>query len=650
MGEKTSASADDLCKRQLSPMGLVIRDGDTWRPTEAAVRWLTDPSNSVLLASHIHARCKFFGELLAEVSEDATHESLLRIARSKYLLTWEKLDPIRRRVAWFRSLELVELWGHKVVVTESGKELLTYLQLATTDEVSAPAMLGTRKGEGFTITGPSAVVQERLLNVSNESLSNRREPIGYIPRGANRFDSTREKLTALEGLRKAVSLIDVGATVEEFRTYAQRDLGVNAGSFTSMLHSLRHLEFVELVAYNKYGPTELAYACLEVGREADLVRFLHSKFAFVGELMTAARDLISTTELLTVARSSYGFGGDASEVRTRIALLADAGFLERFDKSRARVTPLGEELLQELTLQKPSTAPVRLEAPDEGAEAEDSNEPDARHTTVDSVIHRLHAFGSNGSRDKEFEATVREAFELLGFRAQHISGSGDTDVLVEADLPATSRYSAIIEAKATSQGSVPEGQINFEAIKRHRSLHNSDYIAIVGVKFARSVGESAAANGVAVITVEDLASLLQAHTGTPLPLGRLRDAFDPTKTNLEGLSDASEELRSDLALTAALITTLCAEATEDDPEDKGYTSVGNLRFALRSADLSFRPSRPQIEKQLAFLMHPTLAAVTEVAASKDEKTYAINDSPYNISLRLRALADQIDKFAITDED
>ena len=650
MGEAIEIPADEVCRRQLSPMGLAVRDREVWRPTEFSMRWLENTSDSASLAVHIHANCKFVGELIQEIGDDTTHEDLLRVARGKYSLSWEKLDPVRRRVAWLRSLGLVEMWGRRLVVTDSGKELLAYLPLASSDEALGQNS-SSEAGDGAPIAGVSSVVQERLVVVNQDSLTKRRDPIGYIPRGAKRAGdgSAAGRLTALEGLRKAVGLIDVGATVEEFRSYAQQDLAVVAGSFTAMMHTLRHLEFIELIAYNKYGPTELAYACLEVGREADLVRFLHSKFSFIGELLNAAGELVSTTQLLTTARSAYGFGGDASEMRTRIALLADAGFLERFDKSRARITPRGEELLGELPLQGRSSVHSRL-SDMEGETHELVQEEGFQSPIVDSVLSRLATFGSAGTRDKEFEATVREAFELLGFQAQHIGGSSDTDVLLTAELPAQYRYTAILEAKSTSQGSVPEGQINFEAVKRHRKARKADCAAIVGIKFAKSVGESATANNIALITVEDLVSLIQEHARTPLSLGQLRQAFDPAKSNLAGLESMSEELRNDLALTAALVSTLCAEAAEDDPEDRGFASVGNLRFALRSADLTFRPSREQIVSRLKFLAHPTIGAVQEVEVAKGESVYAVADSPRNIALRLRALADQIEKFANVDED
>ncbi|MCR6490641.1 hypothetical protein M8542_48365 [Amycolatopsis sp. OK19-0408] len=608
---------------------------------DVALQWIKDSSNTNLLAGHIHSHCKFFGELIHEIPNHSTHEALLHVARSQYSFSWEDLDPIRRRVAWLRSLELVELWGHKLVVTDSGNDLLNLLELADQKEVNTPAQSAPTVSD-IPITGPSSVVKERTTTTT---LTQRREPIGYIPRGANRSGKgpLHGSFTALEGLRKTVSLLGDGATVEEFKSSTQRELGVNAGSFNSMMHSLRHLEFIELVAYNKYGPTELAYACLQPGKEADLVRFLHSKFSFIGELLNAARELASTSELLTIARSSYGFNGDANEIRTRIALLTDSGYLERFDKSRARITPRGVELLPELTLQNPSATPIRAKSTDD----DDDGGHIAPRVDVEEVVHRLRKFGSDGSRSTEFEIAVADAFELLGFSTRHIGGSNDTDVYIEANLPADVRYSAVVDSKATSSSTVPESQINYEAIKRHRVKNSADYAAIIAVNFARSVSESAMANGITVITVEDLASLVTSHTSAPIPLPRLRDAFDSSKRNLEGLDDAHQEARNDLALAAALISILQTEAAEDDPEDRGSATIGNLRFALRSSNLPFRPSKDQIRACLNLLAHPSLAAVIK---APDDEHYALADSPYNIALRLRAIADLIDSTVAPDQD
>ncbi|TQS46188.1 hypothetical protein [Cryptosporangium phraense] len=648
MGEAIETSADELCRRQLSPMGIVVRIGEAWHPTAFSRQWFINTSNGSALAVHLHNQCKFIGELLNEVGDNTTQADLLRAARSKYVLSWEKQDPIRRRLAWLRSLGMVEIWGRKIVLTESGSTLLAKLTLATSEEAAGQSMSDPKANSA--VQKASTVVLERLLAITPSSLINRKEPIGYIPRGANRSasGSVATRLTALEGLRKAVGLIDVGATVDEFRDSADRELGVGAGSFNSMLHSLRHLDFIELIAYNKYGPTELAYACLAVGREADLIRFLHSKFAFIGELLEASRDLVSTSQLLAIARSRYQFSGENSEIRTRVALLADCGFLERFDKSRSRLTALGEELLSELPLQESSLVPTSSN----GAAADDpeSEERDPSMVATEDILNRLQTFGTIGSRDKEFEIAVRDAFEMLGLRAKHISGQSDTDVLVTADLPADSRYSAIIEVKSTSQGSVPEGQINFEAIKRHRKRNAASYAAVVGVKFPKSVMESAASNGMAVITIEDLSSLLQEHSRTPLTLHQLRNAFDPSLTNLSGLQESADSLKNDLALTAAIISVLQSEATEDDPEARGSASPANLRFALRSTDLPFRPTSEQIVAKLNLLTHPTISAAREVRGENREILYAIADDPRNIARRLRALADQIEVFASREDD
>ena len=133
-GKEISAGSEDRCIHELAALGLVLRNPKgQWIPSPIAGRWLSE-EDPFLLASHLHANVKFFGELLTAIGPESTQADLLDVAKNTYGLNWTSLDPVRRRTSWLRSIGMVELWGQKVVRTSSGDQLLDQLELCLPDE------------------------------------------------------------------------------------------------------------------------------------------------------------------------------------------------------------------------------------------------------------------------------------------------------------------------------------------------------------------------------------------------------------------------------------------------------------------------------------------------------------------------------------
>src|SRR6266545_3636009 len=84
---------------------------------------------------------------------------------------------------------------------------------------------------------------------------------------------------------------------------------------------------------------------------------------------------------------------------------------------------------------------------------------------------------------QNFEQALAEAFAALGFEARHIGGSGETDIFVSARLGALS-YSAVLDAKSTQSGKVPDAQINWPVIDAHRQGRTATYAAVIGEEFS----------------------------------------------------------------------------------------------------------------------------------------------------------------------
>jgi hypothetical protein len=144
------------------------------------------------------------------------------------------------------------------------------------------------------------------------------------------------------------------------------------------------------------------------------------------------------------------------------------------------------------------------------------------------------------------ERAVAEAFRFLGYDAAWIGGPGKTDVLIQAPL-GVRRYRVIVDAKTSGRSRVSDQQIDWLSIKAHREKAEADYACVIGPEFAAGYLNTRAEEfKVTLLTVEELAELVQIHDTTPLTLTELRQLFDAipsARTVLPQLRAAALERR-----------------------------------------------------------------------------------------------------------
>src|SRR6202042_1390487 len=76
-----------------------------------------------------------------------------------------------------------------------------------------------------------------------------------------------------------------------------------------------------------------------------------------------------------------------------------------------------------------------------------------------------------------FETSIESAFQHMGFQAQRISGSGDTDVLVQWYDGNGSLRTAIIDGKSAASGHVTHTSLSEVAISAHKDKHTAEFVA-----------------------------------------------------------------------------------------------------------------------------------------------------------------------------
>ncbi|MCK9899096.1 restriction endonuclease [Frankia sp. Cpl3] len=629
---------DDICARQLNASSLVYRDEKgCWRPSDPTAYWYRT-ADDLYLARYIHANVKLFGELLPHIQAEVQPADLRDVARS-FGLHWTSPDQIQRRLNWMQSLGLVERWGfNRLVLTDRGRELLGQIELCRPEV--ALGQSSPTSDEPVDLPPADEMTADALDGLENKELRARKTLIGYIPRGrkVRGRPAADDGLTSvLEAVRTFVDLVGEGASTNEIFTRAQEQLAQKKSSFTQSMHTFRHMKMVDLISYNRFAATPVALNLLEPGSEVNLVRYIHSRYRYVGEILPLLESSTSVTEIVRVAIETYGLTQiENAEVRTRLGFMADAGLVERIDWTRYRITALGRMLAAELPLEE---APEGSDPSDSRASVDPPSEED-RASAFSIVRSELRQFSRSRDHSLEFEQTIARAFELLGFRAEHHGGSGKTDVLVTAELPPMHKYRSIIDAKASATGVIGDNAVKFDAIKDHKKRHKADFGMVVGPDFEGRVKEWAANNGIALLTVEELIGILERHQLTPLTLLDMKGLFEHPGISLAEIDELYDAAHNSVALIAKIVALLYQEANDEDPIGEGYMSLENLHYAIRK-ELSPRPSQKIVNEALTFLASSLVKAV----ASNGER-YKLVDSPSNIRRRLCGLGVGLDKIDV----
>ncbi|MGH7869140.1 MAG: hypothetical protein ACREP9_16265 [Candidatus Dormibacteraceae bacterium] len=635
-GKEIAASVDELCGRQLSNSALARRESSGfWAATEAADRWLEN-SNDEELAEHLHANVKLFGELLASVEGVTTKQAIMQISHD-YGLHWSSTDQLYRRLGWMEFLGLLERWGsNKFVITERGQHFLSRISLTTKEEAIGSA---SSVDDGDVALPAAGETVAALLARSAQQSPKRKIIIGYISRGrkAPDRDLGAGSQSPFDAVRNLVDLLGDGATVDEFYRRCAQYLGMKRTSANQTLQTMRNMRVFDMVSYNQYGPDSDVLELLELGNEIDFVRFLHSRYAFVGELLATLDEATPAPYAAKIANEVYGYSQiDSSEVRTRLGFMADAGLVERVDWTRYRATTLGKLLAAELELELPSGEVELSEMTESETDAYSSVQ------LVDSIASSLRNYSRRSDASTEFEIAVSTAFDFLGFDSKHLGGSGRTDVVVDAHLPDKDGFRAIVDAKSSASGVITDNLINFDKLKGHQQRHRADYGMVVGPDFSNRVREWAGNNGFTLVTVDELISLLVRHARHPLTLSELRNLFERTVDDLTEIEEQYSAAERSGVLLTKLIELLYAEAREDDPLLDGYISLENVNYVLRK-ELTPRPSAAAVEECLQFLAHDLVRGVVRA-----ELKYKLADAPSNIMRRLAGLGSDLGSISVPD--
>jgi hypothetical protein len=556
----------------------------------------------------IHSRVRFIGELLQEIGEGKTHGELNEIARSAYGLPWSTLDQVRRRTAWLRRCDFLELrFDNLITITEAGRQLLLGIETVN------PSQLGTTDQDDDTrMPELRPWIASALAGLTSSDLARRKPVMGYIPGPADEVFDT---------LRSLVAAGVPSISQKDFEALCSTRYALSPASIGAALTMLRGAGLVERTGVDTLAATEAGQAWIADGDEVELVLWLHTRFAFFLEIIPSLMNAQRPRELAAIARSSYGLQReDVGDVRKRLQLLRGAGLVRETSVGRYQATRLGQVIAGNALLFDPDLV---------AAKADDKLR--SPETSTAELLPALRIASRESGRPDEFERVIADAFRGLGFQARWLGGSGYTDVLLQALCAPGSRYAAIVDAKSSASGNVEEGQINFDTLREHKKQHEADFAVVVGPGFrGERLQRRAQEHGVLLLDVDSLEKIIRYHETSPLSLPSYRCLFSQSGiADLQPLEVEYDKQTRFSRLVSRVLFQLTVEARNADPITKGALSVPDLYLILRS-EMDNPPTPEELQTLVEFLASSPLGCL-----HRSGERFAVIEDPATTAIRLR---------------
>lgn len=411
---------------------------------------------------------------------------------------------------------------------------------------------------------------------------------------------------------------------------------------------------------------------------------MHANVRFIGELVELTREPRTKQSLRQLANSQFGFAWEkTAQVDFRLGWLRSAGLVRMLNNSEYQATEAGISFLEWVELHPPST--VLVPAPDialpesvaglpqdgpgqidkfdaiedQGEEAAAPNATGSRSTDdlAAEIGDRLESLSCDGSKHQELEVAVRDAFAFLGFGAERLSGSGQTDVLLtgirppEAQGPDQSTswsYSVAVDAKASTNGKLADLQVTWPALALHREQHAAAFSVLVGPSPRSRLLQFAADASVTVMSAEQLAGLCRDHADVPLPVADYFWLFADSKGDpLGGAADLSLVAGARArAMARRDLLAQVGEAVNDIAADFGPANLQLVRFSLaQKAAPGGNALSAEVAEALDFLSSSWLRAIARADPGSADPHYVPMAPGRTVAARLRWLADAFDEAA-----
>ncbi len=585
------------------------------------------------LADFIQERFRLFGEMLDIISEvPVTIEEADKKICKRYGLNWTNLSKTRKRMDWLESLGLIDPIGNrKWEITEAGQKALKEWCIVN------PGVLEDADSDmdEVEIVEPPleiAVLLQKLRE--NPGLHKKRCTYNIWVPSPNR----------IENLRIIIQFALNRVPRKELFEFIENEFELKLSSVESMLPFLKASGLLEEVGRNIYIATAAARAWIETGNDLDFIRILHVHMQFVGEILLYAEDDITRNDIYLTGQN-YGMNNE--KTRWIVGFLLEAGLLEEPQYLHIKTTRMGKIFAGTLPLEKGAEGNVLEETVAQEKEIAETVQSvreevsDKKSDRLHRISERLSVSATNPNMEGKnpglaFEEAISDIFSYMGFKTEHIGGSGNTDVILKWKQNGDTVV-AIVDGKSKSNGQVSHGDISDIALDTHREKNNADYVAIIGPGFSGdTIKNFAIKKEYALITDKQLIEIANASEELGLSLEEMSLMFQ-SPDGFSQLEEIISSKRRELEIIPQIIRQFCNEQ-----ELLQSLSPRDLFLLLRNSSIS--PSMEELMDGFHILSNSQIGILKKMDTNSlpENEQYVLCDVRETIN-RIRALANAIEK-------
>ena len=608
----------------LRGVGLA-KNGANGLTLTAVGRELWANSTPSLLGRILADKIRLFAETLALIAtEPMTVEDVHKGIQAQYHPSWKNLGNTRSRMDWQEKLGLISpIANRRWEVTAAGQALLVDRILVSPNAFEAL--------EDVAVKLTSAPLEiSTLLDELRESVREHQSRSTYNIWAPSPPTSPNK----VENLRTIINAALTRIERSELFTFVCETFGLKRSSVESMMPFLRASGVLIEVGRGIYEATPAAKAWVESADDINFIRILHAHMRFVGEMIAVVESNTERSQMYAIGKQ---YGLNIEKCRWIASFLLNTGLIEESRYGSLRATAAGIALLQELPLGDVPTPDDSHVTP---AVSDSPRTDQVFEETLKARLMRLSKDPQpNGTKPgSAFEHAVRDTFREMGFQAHVISGSGDTDVLVQWQEDDGVLASAVVEAKARSNGQVAHTDVSDVALETHKGRHNAEFIAVIGPRFSGdTIRNMADQRSWSLIEAERLGSLVEAVNALGLRPCEAALLFRSTK-GLSELDDLIAERTRELDVVSFIFTKL-----EDEIGEGGEAiSARDISRDGRKTDLA--PSVTEVAAGIELVVSLQIDALKQIDAAERPEygTYVIGNVSASVK-RLRALADAIER-------
>ncbi len=430
-------------------------------------------------------------------------------------------------------------------------------------------------------------------------------------------------------------------TRDKLRAWLASQYSVGENSVSGYLQVAFKLGVIQTSADDSLSVTPLGSQVLEAQGEAKarpvVERFMRDYLAFreVLAVFAASPTAVNIKDVVVRLQSQFPQWTSPAQFEYRVLWLLSLGCLRQTKGRTYEVTEFGEAISQAFPAAQILVAPIASDI-HELPEPTPIAGQEAPADEVSRLIADLEAASTDSKAPQHLERAVANAFEFLGFAVDQMGESGETDILVRANIGPDS-YSAVVDAKARREGKLLELEVL--TLQDHLRKNEADYAMVVAGGFSGGkVVRHAEETRIVLLGVPVLADWLRLHNRTPLNL-KEHQAMFLTPGLVPGLPVPLKAAAEKRLHWSSLLVDLMELIQETYEHGLNLSLTPNHLFTMLVTRLrGVRHANLDVQAAIALLTHPAVSA----ALGDAEKGISLAMNRATLVRTLRALAHQIE--------